>query len=45
MREVSIKTAEPASTREATGRLIKILDCTYANADLKQVADNQNPAE
>ena len=31
---------EPASTREATERLVKILIGTYAKADLKQVAKN-----
>ena len=35
-----MKTAEPYSTREATGILVKILDSTYAKAYLKQVANN-----
>ena len=33
MREVAMHTAEPVSTREATERLVKILDITYAKAD------------
>ena len=33
-------TAEPTSTREATERIVKILDSYYAKADLKQVANN-----
>ena len=40
MRKVVMKTAEPASTREATEQMVKILNNTYAKADLKQVADN-----
>ena len=35
-----MQTAEPDFTREATEEKIKILDSTYANADLKQVSDN-----
>ena len=35
-----MRTSEPASTREATGILVKIFDSTYERADLKQVADN-----
>ena len=35
-----MKTEEPASTREATEILVKIINITYAKADLKQVADN-----
>ena len=35
MREVVMQIAEPASTREATERMVKILDSIYANADLK----------
>ena len=31
---------EPTSTREDTDILLKIIDSTYAKADLKQVADN-----
>ena len=34
MREVVMQTAEPASTREATERMVKILDIAYAKADL-----------
>ena len=41
MREVVMHTLELASTREATEILVKILDSTYENADLKQVADNK----
>ena len=33
MREVVMQTAEPVSIREATERLVKILDITYANED------------
>ena len=40
MNEVAIKTAEPVYTREATGRMVKILDSTYLREDPKQVADN-----
>ena len=40
MREVAMQNAEPASTREATGLLVKILDSNYEKADLKNVADN-----
>ena len=40
MRKVLIQTAEPVSTREATERLVKILDSNYEKADLKQVANN-----
>ena len=40
MREVVMHTAKPASTREATERLVKITDITYAKVDLKQIADN-----
>ena len=32
MRKVVIQTAEPASTKEATERLVKILDSTYVKA-------------
>ena len=35
-----MKTAEPASAREANERMVKILDSTYAKADLKQVSNN-----
>ena len=40
MCEVTIQTAEPVSTREATERLVKIIDITYAKADIKKEADN-----
>ena len=42
MREVVMQTAEPASTIEATDRMVKILDSTYVNvkADLNQLSDN-----
>ena len=35
MREVVIHNAEPASKRETTERVVKVLDSTYAKADLK----------
>ena len=35
MREVEVKTTEPASTRETTERLVKILNSTYKKAYLK----------
>ena len=35
-----MQTEEPSSTREATELLFKILDSTYAEAGLKQVAAN-----
>ena len=38
--KVAIYTAEPASTQEASERMVKILDSAYAKADLKQVVDN-----
>ena len=37
MREVVMQTAEPASTLEATEIMVKILNSTYAKADLEQV--------
>ena len=40
MREVVMKTVEPASTIEATVRLVKTLSSTYAKTDLKQLVDN-----
>ena len=40
MRKVLMQTAYPASTREDTKLMVKILDSTYAKADLKHVADN-----
>ena len=42
MRKVLIQTAEPVSSREATERLVKILDITYAKSYLKQISDNSN---
>ena len=35
-----MQTVEPLSTREASERLLKILDTTYSNADIKKLADN-----
>ena len=35
-----MQTAEPASTRKATERLVRILDSTYTRENLKYVADN-----
>ena len=32
---------EPASAREATDILVKILDSTYAKTDFRQVANNK----
>ena len=40
MRKVVMHTAEPASTREATERMVKNIDSTYVKADLKQVSNN-----
>ena len=40
MREVVMHTAESVSTREATEILVKILDSTYAESDLKHVTNN-----
>ena len=40
MHKVVMQTSDPDSTREATERLVKILDIDYAKADLKQVDDN-----
>ena len=40
MRDVVMKTAEPASTLEATARMVKILDSNYVKADLEQVVPN-----
>ena len=42
MREVATHTAEPGSTQETTERILKILDSTYAKADLRHVADNNS---
>ena len=35
MCEVEMQTAEPVSTRETTEMLVRILDSTYAKADLQ----------
>ena len=35
-----MQTAEIDSTREATERMVKIIDSAYVKADLKQVSDN-----
>ena len=40
MRKVLMHTTEPASTREATERILKILDSTYSKVDLEQVVSN-----
>ena len=40
MHKVFMQTVEPASTREATEKMVKILDSTYAKADLKQVTND-----
>ena len=40
MSEVVMQNLEPAYTREATEKLVKILYSTYAKADLSQVAAN-----
>ena len=39
--EVVMQTVELASTREATDRMIKVLNVTYAKEDLNQIADNK----
>ena len=41
MSEVVMDTAEPVSTIKDTEILVKILNSTYAKADLKQVANNK----
>ena len=41
MRKVVIQTKEPVSTREATDRMVKILDINYAKADIEQLAANK----
>ena len=38
--EVAIQTAEPASNREATERMVKILENNYAKSDLENVVGN-----
>ena len=40
MLEVVMQTIEPDSIREATEKMVKILNSTYAKADLKQVFNN-----
>ena len=40
MREVVMQTAEPASTREDTERMVKTLDSTYAKSDLEQLVND-----
>ena len=35
-----MRTVEPASIQEATDRMVKIIESTYAKADLKQVDNN-----
>ena len=40
MREVVMQIAEPASTREATERMVKIVDSLYAKTYLKLVSNN-----
>ena len=40
MREVVMQTVEPDSIREDTEKMVKILNSTYAKADLKQVFNN-----
>ena len=40
MRNLVMQTSEKASTREATDRMVKILDITYAEADLTQADNN-----
>ena len=38
--EVVMQTTEPASTQEATERMVKILDITYTKAELEHVVSN-----
>ena len=40
MFKVVMQTSEPDSTIEATDRMVKILESTYAKLYLKQVVDN-----
>ena len=40
IREVVMQTEEPASTWEANERMVKTLDSTYENADLKQAVND-----
>ena len=39
MWEVVIQAAEPASTREATDRVVKIIHSTYAKDDLDKISE------
>ena len=41
MQEIVMKTAEPASTREVTERVVKILDHTYERDNLDKVAEDE----
>ena len=40
MHKVIMRTAKPAFTGDDTGILVRILESTYAKADLKQVSNN-----
>ena len=40
MYDVAMQTAEPASTREATKIMAKMIDIAYAKSDLEEVASN-----
>ena len=40
MRELVMQSEEPVSTREATERMVKVLDITYVKEEIKQVAEN-----
>ena len=42
IREVMMQNVEPASTREATDRIVKIIDSTYAKSDLEHTVANAN---
>ena len=41
MRKMEMQTAEPASTREAAERLVRILDSTFERENVKQIANNE----
>ena len=45
MREVVMQIAEPVSKREATERLEKITNITYANAELESAASNKQKTQ
>ena len=45
IREVVMQAAEPVSSREATNRLLKILDSIYEKADIEYVAANATHLE